>query len=283
MNTIPLRCFKYRSVASAIRCLQEGTLYFAAPDELNDTLEVKFDSAPSIDSARLFREAINEVAAKHGESHQEVMTPPTEELISIVGNEDARFQSFTKTMGIFSASKKPDDQAMWAYYADNMKGVCFELEWGKQVLDKHGLVARDVIYSDFPRLFSRATFFKNCLLQLSQENPNIDGEELRNLTLDEDYRRCWGINCASAVASIKHTDWQHEQEIRLLSAKSGAKPILAETLKRVHFVKASGEDWGECMRIIYQNYPSVEVMQWEFNHGKLSKIARPMEFKLVKI
>lgn len=283
MSTMPLRCFKYRSGASAIRCLQEGTLYFAAPDELNDTLEANFDSTSPADSARLLQKAINEVIAKHNGGRQETIAPPTDELIDIVGSEDARFQLFTKTMGIFSAAKEPDNQAMWAYYADDMKGVCFELEWSKQVLDKHGLVARDVIYSDFPRVFSRATFFKNCFLQLSQENPNIDEEELRNLTFDEDFRRCWGINCASAIASIKHTDWQHEQEIRILSAKAGAKLVLAETLRRVHFVKANGEDWGECMRLIYQNYPSVEVVQWEFSHGKLAKTAKLMKFKLVKM
>jgi len=36
-----LTCFKYRSPSAALRCLAEGSLYFAKPSELNDTLEAQ--------------------------------------------------------------------------------------------------------------------------------------------------------------------------------------------------------------------------------------------------
>jgi hypothetical protein len=96
-------------------------------------------------------------------------------------------------------------------------------------------------------------------------------------------RRKSGIYTASRAASIKHTDWAHEKEIRLLAPKSGVLPILADVLRRVHFVRPDGEHWGEIMQLLQARYPSVEIVHWQFSHGTISSKGTAMEFRLVPI
>lgn len=85
------------------------------------------------------------------------------------------------------------------------------------------------------------------------------------------------------AVSVKHTDWAHEQEIRVLAPKPGALPVLHDTLKRVHFVRTDGEHWGAIMQLLRAYYPTVETTHWQFNHGELSSIPTPMEFRLVPV
>lgn len=64
-----LRCFKYRSGESALRCLVDGALYFAKPAELNDMLETKFDPATSSDFSKVYLETLLEVSLQRGAPH----------------------------------------------------------------------------------------------------------------------------------------------------------------------------------------------------------------------
>lgn len=82
---------------------------------------------------------------------------------------------------------------------------------------------------------------------------------------------------------LKHTDWAHEKEIRLLTPTSGALPVLSEVLKRVHYVRTDGELWGAIMQLLKLKYPSVETVHWQFSHGELSAIPTPVEMQLVPV
>lgn len=61
-----LTCFKYRSPAAALRCLAEGSLYFAKPSELNDTLEAKYEHATSEDFTRAMMQTYSETSQQRG-------------------------------------------------------------------------------------------------------------------------------------------------------------------------------------------------------------------------
>lgn len=120
-------------------------------------------------------------------------------------------------------------------------------------------------------------------LELAQEHPDASLETLHQLSLEELARRKWGILTASRAVSIKHTDWSHEQEIRLLAPKAGALPVLPDVLKRVHYVRRDGDHWPGIIQLLATRYPSVELVHWKFSHGELSAIPTPMEVRLIPV
>jgi len=54
--------YKYRSGAAALRCLSEGTAYFASPRELNDSLEAKFELTGATHFVDTVASSLNELA-----------------------------------------------------------------------------------------------------------------------------------------------------------------------------------------------------------------------------
>lgn len=278
-----LTCFKYRSPTAALRCLAEGTLYFAKPQELNDTLEAKYEHATSEDFTRLMAQTYSEINQQCGGPIFQFSPHAMAEMAKANARENQRLQDFTDQIGIFSAARRPDHQAMWAYYADNASGVCFELEWSADIANRHQLWATDVVYQETARIHSRADDWRTVFLELAREHPDASLEGLHQLSLEESARRKWGILTASRSASVKHTDWSHEKEIRLLAPKSAALPILGEVLKRVHYVRTDGEHWVKIMQLLATRYPSVEFVRWQFSHGELNTIPTLMEIRLVPV
>lgn len=277
-----LTCFKYRSPSAALRSLAEGTLYFAKPCELNDTLEAKYDHASAEDFSHVMVQTWSEVSHKRGGPALALNGLGMVDMELANARENERLQAFTEQVGIFSAARRADHQAMWAYYAQNSSGLCFELEWSHEVANRYQLWSTDVEYRSEARVHNRAEDWRGVLLALSLEHPGASLEDLHHLSLEESARRRWGILSASRAASVKHTDWAHEQEIRLLAPTSCALPILSEVLKRVHYVHV-GEHWGEVMQILFTRYPHVEIVRWQFDHGKPRALSRPMEHRLIPL
>lgn len=278
-----LTCFKYRSGATALRCLVDGALYFAGPSQLNDLLETKFDHADAADFDRVFRETIAKVnRARGGAPIQPAREIPLQ-FIQENARENERFRQACDNVGIFSAARRPNDQAMWAYYAEDCKGVCFELEWSASILNAHQLYPVDVTYSANARTHNRAEDWRATFLELAKEKPTATIAELQQISLGEAFRRRMGVRSTARAASIKHTDWMHEKEIRILAAKSGARLLLSSVLKRVHFIRTDGDQWGAIFQELHKNYPQVELAHWTFHHGEISASAESMEFKLVPV
>ena len=281
--TTPLTGFKYRTPSAALRCLAEGTLYFAKPSELNDTLEAKYDHATPEDFSRVMAQTYSEISQQRGGPVLDFDQRGMAEMAEAHARECQRLQAFTEQIGIFSAAQRPDHQAMWAYYADNASGVCFELEWSQEIVDRHQLCATDVQYHGEARVHNRAEDWRHVFLELAQEHPDASLETLHLLSLEESARRKAGILTASRVVSVKHTDWSHEIEIRLLAPKYGALPVLADVLKRVHYVRRDGDHWPGIAHLLATRYPSVELVHWKFSHGELSAIPMPMEIRLTPV
>ena len=275
-----LTCFKYRSPAAALRCLAEGSLYFAKPSKLNDTLEAKYDHATPEDFSRVMAQTYSEISQQRGGPVLDFDQRGMAEMAEAHARECQRLQAFTDQIGIFSAAQRPDHQAMWAYYADNASGVCFELEWSHEIADRHQLWATDVQYHGKARVHNRADDWRHVFLELARDHPDASLERLHQLSLDESARRKSGVLSASRAVSVKHTDWSHEREIRLLAPKPGALQVLGEVLKRVHYVRTDGEHWGAIMQLLRAYYPTVGITRWQFNHGELSAIPTPMEHRL---
>ncbi|PJI37712.1 DUF2971 domain-containing protein [Ferrovibrio sp.] len=269
-NPTTLTTYKYLSAAGALRNLREGSVYLAHRDQLNDTLEARFDLVDSEAFLDVALKTVNEVARMRRERRWSLRATSTQEFAEVTRKEDENFRSFCENIGICSLAQRPDHQAMWAYYSDWGRGVCFELEWTHELMEMHQLWLHPVHYTNAPRILNRAEDWRAEFLQLPVRYPEKSLEELLDYILEKDFRRRYGIRSAARSVSIKHTDWQHEQELRLLGPHSRvALPVLRATLRRVHYLQLS-EEVAEVFRYLFQNYPKMDVVWHKFEHGQLS-------------
>jgi hypothetical protein len=74
------------------------------------------------------------------------------------------------------------------------------------------------------------------------------------------------IRSIARAVSIKHADWQHEAEVRLLAPRAGPLPLLSDVLKRVYFVRTDFSEWGSILMLLHRLYPKVEIARLSFEH-----------------
>jgi hypothetical protein len=276
--------YKYRSGAAALRCLSEGTAYFSSPRELNDSLEAKFELTPPERFSEMFTKAFNQLALSRGHVESFSMgTPLPTEFVSVNESENERFQEKCQQVGIFSTAPRPDNQSMWAYYCDNSKGVCLELEWSKEIFEKYQLWPINVIYSKEVRVHNRADDLCKSLLELGAQNPHWTIAQLKAFSLTESFRRREGINSVARAVSTKHSNWEHECEVRMLSPHAGPLPILADILKRVIFIRTDFTEWGAITMLLHRMYPNVQLAQLSFDHKEPFAKIQDLEFKKIPL
>lgn len=259
--------FKYRSGAAALRSLSDGTCYFAQPGELNDSLEAKFALTDPSSYAKVLAQTLTELAAERKELvRYEPELESSEELLKDIQEEDEIFTESCKQVGILSGTKRPDNQPMWAYYCNDHRGVCFEFEWPYEVLKEYSLRPTFVHYTDQSRIHDRFEDMRLELLTLSETYPNWTVKQLHRHSLTKQFFAAWIARSMSRAVSTKHSDWAHEQELRMLSPKAGPLPILRQILKRVYFTRTDFAEWGPIMMILHQLYPKVKTAKITFSH-----------------
>lgn len=276
--------YKYRSGPAALRCLSEGTAYFASPSGLNDSLEAKFDLAKTSDFIAAMSNALNELAARKGQPRNYTFNEAAfQEFDAVHSTENLRFHEASQQVGIFSAALRPDNQPMWAYYCDNSKGVCFELDWSDEVSKRYRLWPTNVQYTKESRVHNRAEDLRQALLALGEMRPEWSIQQILDFSLSDTFRRDWGIQTTARAVSAKHADWQHEAELRMLSPRYGPVPIMQDILKRVFFVRTDFPEWGSLMMLLHRLYPKVELAQINFEHKEPFVKVQPLHVKKVPV
>lgn len=279
-----LTCYKYRSGKSALDSLLKGEVYFASPSQLNDSLESKFDFASTAKFAEIFNQTMHELALQRGivVSNEWIKSTP-HGLQAVNANENDRLKSWCQNAGIFSAARRPDNQAMWAYYCNNSRGVCFHLEWPDEVVEKYRLLPAEVTYTKDARIHNRAEDFRELMLELGRQNPSWTMNQLMAFSITENFRRLWGGRTQARALSKKHVNWEHEQEVRLLSPKAEALPILKDILRSVIFQNSDFEEWQEIVKTVYEKYPAVQLFDMQFEHKEPFVRSRKYRFRTVTI
>lgn len=272
--------FKYVGAERAVQCLEDGTLYLASPDQLNDALEARFSTAGAEDYLATVEATLAEVARQRDESPLSLSREALREFADIHRHENERFQAFCEEIGICALAKRPDHQAMWAYYGEDGAGLCLELTLTREVIEAHQLLRGPVKYSDAPRVLNRAEDWRATLLELAERYPKATIQDLQRMIQEEQIRRRVGLRTAWRATSVKHTDWAHEDEVRLIGPKGRTPlPILSQVLTRVHYRRF--EALSRVAPLLVKHYPHVRSTQWTFDHGELQAQAQPMEFKLI--
>lgn len=107
----------------------EGRLYFASPSQLNDPSDCK--NVVHNHSEKEIEEFLIQAHRKfYGDARndsyisKEIKKFGAETLLEEIANKINEIMD--KRYGVFSLSRRPDNMALWAKYADNHKGYCLE-------------------------------------------------------------------------------------------------------------------------------------------------------------
>lgn len=259
--------FKYCSGPAALRCLSDGVAYFAKPSEFNDCLEAKFDHSSAADYIARMDQSIRSLAEQRGcAGGYKVPECKLASFEAKNAHENKNFLEATQRVGIYSTASRPDNQPMWAYYCDNSKGFCFELEWPDTVLGRYQIAPVGVLYSPAARVHNRAEIFDALIREEAELHPAWSMDQILEETRSEFFKfRFQMLNTCHAV-SIKHSDWSHEREVRFVTPRAGPLPIMGQVLKRVYFVRTDFPEWGPAIMLLHQLYPNVELAKLTFQH-----------------
>ncbi|MDN3559124.1 DUF2971 domain-containing protein [Vreelandella neptunia] len=260
--------FKYVGAERAVQCLKDGTLYLASPDQLNDTLEARFHTASTEAYLAITDATLAELARQRGETSLAFDREALPEFAEVNQRENGRFQAFCKGIGICSLARRPNHQAMWAYYGEGGEGICLELAFTPKIMEANQLLLGPVTYSDQARVLNRAEDWRTTFLELAEQHPQATLKDLQRISLEVPFRRRMGLRMAQRATSTKHPDWAHEDEIRMLGPKGRTPlPILGQVLTRVHFIGFKA--LNQVAPLLVKHYPHVSLMQWTFDHGEL--------------
>lgn len=189
----PKYLYKYRSLAStqqmefAYRLIVENEVKFSTPEELNDPFEFHCQVIPPRnhqDRAEFVKYLANRYQKDPRDVDQRLDSPEfrteySQELVKIA----------RKTVTVFSAAEMYSDPAMWAYYADEHKGICVEL-------------CNDVLFSDPYKIDYPET----------NKPPSLEIQKLRN------------HDSLLTVIGTKACSWKHEKEWRYIELHPDSPP-----------------------------------------------------------
>lgn len=207
-----MRVFKYRSASGEtlkrdLRSLVKNQIFLSPIEKLNDPFEAKVQ--------------INKNSFEFGKLANLIPGMRSDRRLKLAGVGDELAASLndliniSRSWGVYSLSKSYKDELLWAYYADSHKGFC--IEYDLQELMKYQLpdeVAIHVEYKEFmPTIYS---------LDLLQMNKNA--ESIRE-----------------KLIGTKSIRWKHEDEIRVVSGKTGLYEYDFRALKAIYFGHRSTE------------------------------------------
>lgn len=125
--------------------------------------------------------------------------------------------------GIYSLSKTPLDELMWAYYGDGHQGFCIEYDLERLVLEARN--QWDIV--DEMKYLSRP--------------PEIQAADILSLGNHSEVLQ--------KMLGTKSTRWAHEEELRIVTTSSGKNFHAAQAITGIHFGVRCSEDIQRKIRI----------------------------------
>lgn len=116
------------------------------------------------------------------------------------------FYEECENIGIYSLSKTPIDELLWAYYANSHNGFCIEYDLDELLKINDLKTYFDVNYGDINKLNFGSAFFYNSINKLLK-----------------------------LILGNKSNAWIHEDEIRVLTESSGLKEISEDAITGIYF------------------------------------------------
>ncbi len=206
-----MKVYKYRShqyLKEYLKDIGGNRAWFAKISSLNDPSEAKINKRGDFFDLSKEIAFLLEIGDK-GSVGQSAIN---------VSEQFAKLLCQIKHYGVYSTSKRWDDEIMWACYADSHKGICIEydLEWLLTFHCQKTMYSVDVNYQEFV--------------------PVID---LLKCVMEQPQNIIWLLK---KIIGVKSISWQHEDELRLLAEPHGSVEYDFRAITAIYFgCKAESE------------------------------------------
>ncbi len=282
--------FKYTTPETAKKILNRGTLRWSSPDVFNDPFDMCFDLLDPDDYANIRQLTLDALWKAHyspeggdarnilghlikairpifpqltrEEFDEEFSSALDESLqklplsVSALNFELQRQMTNTKVLCL---SERPDSILMWSHYADQHKGVVFEIACTPEVDSAWG-AAMPVIYSDMPRMFD-----DDFLIRLGSGQASMEAGVLVN-----------------KFVTAKARDWAYEREWRVVlhftdpNQRTQDIRFRPEELSAVYLgCQMTREDRADIVAKLGQSYPQTNIFVAEKATREFSLKFRP--------
>lgn len=229
--------YKYRSgTEDDLKAIEYNQYWSSSIDQLNDPCEAITDTK----TIKIF---LNYIGGKVG-------AKTTDDLNLINDNTDDVL-SLDNKMGIYSLSKTPIDELLWAHYANSHKGFCIEFDLDILLMND----GENHIHS-FPVLYSKRP-------------PSIG-------FLDIIKNRKSGM--IKKFAFYKSKRWEYEKEHRIVTSKIGLNSYDFKALKSIYFgLKISESDKNNLFNLLKDRGINFYQMELEKNSYLFKAVKLEME------
>tara|TARA_R110002167_G_scaffold263017_13_gene469729 strand:- start:7406 stop:8416 length:1011 start_codon:yes stop_codon:yes gene_type:complete len=186
--------YKYRSGReNDIKALENNQYWSSSIEQLNDPCE-------AITDTKRVKKFLNYIGQKVGAK--------TKEDFGLISDNTDEVLSMDNKMGIYSLSKTPLDELLWAHYANSHKGFC--IEYDLDILLKND--GENHIHS-FPVLYSK-------------KPPSIGFLDIIRNRQNSMIKK---------FAFHKSKRWEYEQEHRIVTSRIGLNSYNYKALKSIYF------------------------------------------------
>ena len=229
--------YKYRSgTDNDLKALKNNQYWSSSIEQLNDPCE-------AITDTKKVKKFLNYIGQKVGAK--------TKEDFGLINDNTDEVLSMDNKMGIYSLSKTPLDELLWAHYANSHKGFCVEYDLDillKNDGDNH-IHSFPVLYSKKPPSIGFLDIIRN------EQNSMI-----------------------KKFAFYKSKRWEYEQEHRIVTSKIGLNSYNPKALKSIYFgLKISESDRNQIIDILQLR--GVNFYQIELEKNSYSFKASELETK----
>jgi hypothetical protein len=108
---------------------QRAALYFPSRTQFNDPFDCMMPDMSHISDNEFHKLMVNRAREEFLELPEDKREGFAEEMHNLGRAQiEQLLQAFVDDLGVLSLSSKPDNAPMWAYYANNSKGMCLEFE-----------------------------------------------------------------------------------------------------------------------------------------------------------
>lgn len=226
-----MKVYKYRSGSKRdIKTLINNQFYSASIESLNDIQEtkVKIDN----NEFEIFDLMIKNTTPNSKNTFRKILEDYLQE---------------TKKFGIYSLSKKYDNELLWAYYSNSHKGFCIEYDF--KILEQYQLKAEFI-----------------CDVEYEKDIPIINTKDIL-----ENENKNQILN--TKLLATKSKNWEHEEEVRIITGVTGNFSFYSRAVKAIYFGCRTGKKTIKLlMRLLKGRNIKYFQMQHIENLYKLEKV-----------
>lgn len=201
-SVFPNNVYKFRDFSDFTdKIILNSEFYFASPKRFNDPFDCNLSYRQDYTEEEILKK-YEYLASKLSFSKEQFIEKYGSSLNDFLNKYPKLNDKFISQSGILSLSKNNKNITMWSHYANEHKGLAFELQVDEdyEFFHGYGIVEYTKEYE---------------LLSYTNLEPNKDFEKL---------------------FLTKYTDWEYEEEIRIIDySKNGIRKFKKSILKTIYF------------------------------------------------